>query len=146
MDDLKIYEEKKEQNIKRNEKYIKEFEEWLNGKSLAKKTVRKHINNVDLYINAYLNYYDISLMENGVHYVCSFLNGWFIEKCLWASENSIKETAKSIKRFYQCMSEKGYIKVDDYKSLCTELKDNMDEFLYSLKRMENGTYYDMFDL
>ena len=32
------YEIKVEENRKRNEKYIKEFEEWLNEKGLVKKT------------------------------------------------------------------------------------------------------------
>ena len=97
-------------NVKRNEKFISEFENWLNEKGLVKKTTRKHVNNASLYINDYLNYYDVSKMEEGVHYVHGFLDGWFIEKCLWSSKNSIKETAASIKKFYECMSEKEYLK------------------------------------
>ena len=76
---------------KRNEKYINEFEKWLNKKGLVPKTIRKHINNVDLYINDYLNYYDIVKVEDGMHHIYSFLDGWFIEKCIWASRNSLKE-------------------------------------------------------
>ena len=34
-----------EKNRIRNEKYIKEFEEWLNEKDFEKKTIRKHSNN-----------------------------------------------------------------------------------------------------
>ena len=68
-----------EANIKRNEKYIKEFEQWLNENNLAKKTIRKHVNNASLYINDYLNYYDITKAEEGMDEVYSFLNGWFIE-------------------------------------------------------------------
>lgn len=56
------YEIKVEENRKRNEKYIKEFEAWLNEKGFVKKTIRKHLSNVELYINDYL-------------------------KCLWASKN-----------------------------------------------------------
>lgn len=33
---------KVEENRKRNEKYIEEFEKWLNEKGLVKKTIRKH--------------------------------------------------------------------------------------------------------
>lgn len=139
------YELKIEQNRKRNEKFIKEFESWLTQKDLVKKTIRKHLNNVSLYINDYLNYYDVEKMEDGIYSIYGFLDGWFIEKCLWSSRNSLKETASSIKKFYQCMSELGYVTVDDYKKLCREIKDNMDEFLAQMDAFDDGTYYDMFD-
>lgn len=138
------YEVKAEANRKRNEKYIKEFEEWLNEKDFVKKTIRKHLNNVSLYINDYLNYYGITKVEEGMNYIHSFLDGWFIEKSLWASRNSLKETAASIKKFYQYMSENNYVSVDDYKELCSFIKENMDEFLVQVDAFDNGTYYDMF--
>ena len=140
----KEWEKKVEANHKRNEKFIQEFEEWLNQKGFVKKTIKKHINNASLYINDYLNYYDAEKVENGVYSVHGFLDGWFIEKCLWSSKNSLKETAASIKKFYECMSEKGYVKKDDYKSLCREIKDNMDEYLEQMDAFDEGTYYDIF--
>lgn len=42
------------------------------------------------------------------------------------------------------MSEKGYVEKEDYKFLCEELKDSMDEILDTLEAFDNGTYYDMF--
>ena len=83
-------------------------------------------------------------MEDGYYLVYDFLDGWFIEKCLWASKNSLKETAASIKKFYECMSEKGYIKIEDYKHLFNEIKENMDDFLDQMDAFDNGTYYDIF--
>ena len=137
-------ERKLEKNKKRNEVYIQEFEFWLKEKDLVPKTIQKHIDNIELYLNDYLNYYEITKMEEGIFEVYSFLNDWFIRKCLWASKSSIKENASTIKKFYQCMSEKGYVKVDDYKLLCEEIKDNMSEFLDSLKAYDDGSYYNMF--
>ena len=64
---------------------------------------------------------------------------------LWSSRNSLKETAASIKKFYQCMSEKGYVNENDYNELSSFIKENMDEFLEQMDSFENGTYYDMFD-
>ncbi len=144
MDSYKDWEKKVEANHKRNDKFIQEFEEWLNQKGFVKKTIRKHINNVSLYINDYLNYYDAVKMEDGVYSVHGFLDGWFIEKCLWSSRNSLKETAASIKKFYECMSEKEYVKKDDYRSLCREIKDNMDEYLEQMDAFDEDTYYDIF--
>ena len=138
------YDKKVEENRKRNEKYIKEFEKWLKEKGLVDKTIRKHLNNVDLYINDYLNYYEITKVEDGIDDVYSFLSGWFIEKCLWASKNSLKETAVSIKKFYQYMSENNYVRVEDYNEMSYFIKDNMDEFLEQVDAFEDGTYYDIF--
>ena len=129
MEDYKLYEINLKKNKKRNEKYIKIFENWLNEQNLVKKTICKHLSNIDLYINDYLNYYEVTKMEEGVREAYSFLSDWFIRKCLWSSVTSIKEMAASIKKFYKCMSEKGYIDNEDYQILCEEIKDNMDEFI-----------------
>ncbi len=137
-------ERKIKENQTRNKKFIKEFEEWLKEKSLSDKTIKKHISNVDIFINDYLNYYDIETAEEGITSVYSFLNGWFIEKCMWATPYTTKEEAASIKKFYAYMSEKGYVEKEDYKFLCEELKDSMDEILDTLEAFDNGTYYDMF--
>lgn len=137
-------EKKIKENQTRNKKFIKEFEEWLKEKSLSDKTIKKHLSNVDLFINDYLNYYDVETAEEGITSVYSFLNGWFIEKCMWATPYTTKEEAASIKKFYAYMSEKGYVEKEDYKFLCEELKDSMDEILDTLEAFDNGTYYDMF--
>lgn len=137
-------EKKIKENQTRNKKFIKEFEEWLKEKSLSDKTIKKHLSNVDIFINDYLNYYDIETAEEGITSVYSFLNGWFIEKCMWATPYTTKEEAASIKKFYAYMSEKGYVEKEDYKFLCEELKDSMDEILDTLEAFDNGTYYDMF--
>ncbi len=144
MNDYKDWEKKEEENHKRNEKFLQEFENWLIEKSLTKKIIRKHVNNASLYINDYLNYYDAETMEDGVHFVNGFLDGWFIEKCLWSSRHSLKGTAASIKKFYECMSEKAYVTIDNYKKLCREIKDNMNHYLEQIDAFDNGTYYDMF--
>lgn len=141
---MKDLEKKIEGNKKRNKKFMKEFEEYLKEKNLKDKTIKKHLSNVDLFINDYLNYYDIETPEEGINSVYSFLSGWFIEKCMWATVYTTKETAASIKKFYAYMSEKGYVKKEDYKELCEELKDSMDEILEYLDAFDNGTYYDMF--
>lgn len=141
---MKDLEKKIEENKKRNKKFMKEFEEYLKEKNLKDKTIKKHLSNVDLFINDYLNYYDIETPEEGINSVYSFLSDWFIEKCMWATVYTTKETAASIKKFYAYMSEKGYVKKEDYKELCEELKDSMDEILEYLDAFDNGTYYDMF--
>lgn len=138
---MENYEKRLEENTKRNKKFIEEFEFWLNEKGLVKKTVKKHTSNIDLYLNDYLTYMDINKMECGINEIDSFLGDWFIRKCMWSSKSSIKENASSIKKFYQCMKEKGYVKEEDYNSLCEEIKENMDCWLESIDDYESRDFY-----
>ena len=91
MKDYEVYELNLKKNNKRNDKFLKIFEKWLNEQKLTKKTINKHLCNVDLYINDYLNYYEITNMEAGVNMIYTFLDDWFIRKCMWSSVSSIKD-------------------------------------------------------
>lgn len=136
------YEKKVKENIKRNKKYLNEFKSWLNEKDLTEKTINKHFNNAEFYLNDYLNYYDVYSMEKGLDKLNSFLGDWFIRKCLYASKTSIKEMAASIKKFYQCMQENNHVSLENYKSLCREIRDNMEIWLESLEEYDDGTFFD----
>ena len=130
------YEKEVEENKKRNKKFLKEFEKWLKEKNLSEKTIRNHVSNADLYINDYLTYYEVTHMEDGLYSVDSFLSNWFIRKCMWASRYSVKTTSASIKKFYQCMSEKKYVNKEDYKKLCTIIKESMPNVLKAYDEYE----------
>lgn len=129
------------ENTKRNENYLKMFEKSLEEKQLTTKTIRKHVSNIDFYLNDYLTYYDeIIKMEDGTQYTRSFLGDWFIRKAMWASKSSIKEMASSLKKFYEYMSALGFVKISDYQEMCYEIKDNMDRYLENLEDYDNGTF------
>ena len=94
-----------------------------------------------------MNYYDITKVEDGLDEVLPFLNGWFIEKCMWLSRNLLKETASSLKKFYQYMSENNYVGVNDYKETFDFIKNNMDDLLEHVDEFNNfdeDDYYDLF--
>lgn len=132
-----------EENELRNKKYIKEFERWLKKQNLAAKTIKKHISNIELFLNDYLPYYEGETMEEGISSVYTFLGDWFIRKCLWSSKTSIKETAASIKKFYKCMNELAHIDNEQYNFVSFVIKENMDEFLAALEEYEDED--DMWD-
>ena len=135
------YEEKIKENIKRNKKFIKEFKKWLRGKNLSDKTIKKHVSNVEFYLDDFLNYYDITKMEDGCSMIDDFLGDWFIRKCMWSSKTSIKENAASIKKFYQCMNELGYVSYDSYNNLCFIIKEHMKYWLEEMDIYENEDDY-----
>ncbi len=68
------YDKEVEKNTKRNEKYLIEFEDWLINKGLKEGTIGNHLSNVDLFINYYLNYYDIIKAEDGLDKIFDFLD------------------------------------------------------------------------
>ena len=41
------------------------------------------------------------------------------------------------------MSENNYVSVEDYKDMCSFIKENMDDFLEQVDAFDNGTYYDI---
>jgi hypothetical protein len=45
---------------------------------------------------------------------------------MWSTPGTIKTTAASIKKFYKCMNEHGYISKDRYEDLCDVIKVNME--------------------
>ena len=133
------YDKKMDESIKRNKKFIDEFKEWLESKKLGIRPINKHISNIELYLNDYLCYYDFQTMEDGVLEAGIFLSGWYVEKCMWVSRTSLKEMAASLKKFYLCMSEKGYVRKEEYESMCDGLKDSMEEAIHMLELEED--YY-----
>lgn len=142
MDDYKEYEKKRDNNIKRNNKYLDEFQKWLIGKGLKTKTINSHTSNADLYINEFLNYYDVCKMEDGINELNDFFDDWFVRKCLWSTASSTKSTAASIKKFYNCMQELGHITKEDYAFVCNVIKEEMDNWIYTVEDYNNFTDFD----
>ena len=140
------YEKELESMQKKNEVYLQEFQKWLKDKGLVEKTIRNHLSNVDLYINDYLNYYEITKMQEGCYSLSSFLGDWFIRKCMWSTGSTVKTTAASIKKFYQCMLELGHIEKDDYEFLYHDIKENIDDWVESVEAYNSGddSFFDIF--
>lgn len=132
MEDNDIYEIKLEKNLKKNEKFLEIFHIWLQLKKLNKRIINNHIENAKLYINNYLNYHEVTRMEDGVNMVYDFFNDWYIRKCWWASESNLKKEANSIKMFYECMSQSGNINILEFNKLCKTIDENMDRFIRTL--------------
>ncbi len=135
------YEVKLKENQKRNEKFIDEFKSWLKEKGLVDKTIKNHISNIELYINDYLNYEEVTEMEKGCGMEINlFLGDWFIRKCMWSSASSIKSTCSSVKKFYQCMLEKGHVRKEAYDDLCEVIKENKEDWLMDCKAYDDGDF------
>jgi site-specific recombinase XerD len=120
-----------------NEKILIDFGKWLSDKNLSQKTKDKHRSNVDFYINEYLLYEDAIEAADGVSRIGMFLGYWFIRKAMWVSKTSIKESAASLKHFYQFMLERGKISEESLERLKERIRDDMPEWLATLERYDD---------
>jgi intergrase/recombinase len=137
MDEYDKYEADCKKIRKANNILLAEFETWLKSAGLSEKTIKNHLSNIDLYINEYLLYEDTIEAKEGVQNVSMFLGYWFIKKAVWASQASIKGNAASLKKFYAFLLEKGLIEKEDLNELEETIKDEMSEWLATLKRYDN---------
>jgi len=90
MDSYEQYEQDCARIRENNEKILAEFERWLSDKKLSPKTIARHYDNVDFYINEFLLYEEATEASDGVYKIDYFLGFWFIKKAMWASKSSIK--------------------------------------------------------
>ena len=104
--DYKKYDAECKKTRKQNKKLLNEFASWLRQQNLTVITVKRHRENVDLFINDFLLYEDTVEAKDGVDEIGMFLGYWFIKKAMWSSESSIKSSAASLKKFYTFMFEK----------------------------------------
>jgi site-specific recombinase XerD len=113
------------------------FDQWLAAKGLSEKTIEQHVRNVEFYINTFLLYSDAVPAKEGTSEVWSFFGDWFIRKTLWASQNSMRQIAVSLKRFYTFMHEQGQIDADDLAGLKDKVKEEMPNWLALLRQHDD---------
>jgi site-specific recombinase XerD len=143
MDDYEKYEENCKEIRKDNKGLLIEFAMWLKSSGLSEKTIDNHFSNIDFYLNDFLLYEDAIKAKDGVDEVDTFLGYWFIRKAMWASQSSLKGNATSLKKFYTFMHEKGLIKKEDLIDLKQTIKEEMPEWLDSLRRYDDPSIEDV---
>ena len=140
------YEIKCKKIRKQNEALLNEFASWLRKLNLKDKTIDKHVDNIDFYINEYLLYEEPTEAKNGVYRASMFLGYWFIKKAIWSSPAQVKSNAASLKKFYTFMLEKGLIDKEDLENLKETIKEEMPEWLATMGRYDDLSITDMEDV
>lgn len=120
-----------------NAQLLDDFGQWLGAKGLAKKTIQRHVQNVDFYLNEFLLHEDATPAHEGAGRISMFLGYWFIRKAMWASPSSIRENASSLKKFYTFMREKRKIKAEELEDMKETIKEEMPEWLATVGRFND---------
>ena len=137
-DENGVYERKVRAIREANAVLLAGFETWMAEKGGGAVTIKKHVANVDFYINHCLTYYDPpQSAAEGVGNLDYFLGFWFIRKAMWASENSIRENAASLKKFYSYMEDTGQVSALDLENLREDIKTGMPEWIATVKRYDD---------
>ena len=136
-DEYKKYERACKRIKKDNAKLLEQFDQWLSGKGLAQKTVQRHVENADFYINTFLLSEDAIPAKDGASHISMFLGYWFIRKAMWASPSAIRENAASLKKFYTFMQEQGKVSAEALQDLKETIKEEMPEWVGTVERYDD---------
>jgi hypothetical protein len=121
---------------KENNELISNFEMWLVSKKITDKTIKKHMFNVDFFINCYLLHYLLIGPKDGISEISGYFGYWFIRKAMWASEVQIKNNATSIRKFYGYLNEVELISNEELDLINMTIKDNITEWIELLKEFD----------
>ncbi len=123
------YEKKIKENIERNDIFINGFRISMEKEKLSDKTINKHLNNVWIYINEFLNYEKkAALAEDGYKEISCFLEEWYY-RLYRVSVSLIKDNITSIKKFYKYLLSIKKIKKENYNELLEIIKDNKKDWV-----------------
>ena len=126
-----------------NENLLAEYRGYLTEKKLTPRTLEKHLSNVEFYINDYLLDNEDLEARDGVSEISLYLGYWFIRKGAWTGPAAIKDHASSLKNFYQFMLQKGEINQEEFSELKETIKEEMPEWIATLKRYLDEDIEDM---
>jgi len=122
------YEIEAEKIREENKKLLVAFSSWLSENGLKEKTIKKHSQNIDFYINEFLLYDGYRRAIDGISSVSSFFDWFFPKKVMWSSIAATKENVSSLKKFYKFLVEQKLLDIADYHSLLSTIKEEMSDW------------------
>ena len=86
--------------LQQNSSYLHLFELDLHG--LAPKTIKRHLQNVDFFLNTYLLFDEANplSMQDGVNAIDDFL-GYFLEEKTYFTDSTKRSFVTSLRKFYK---------------------------------------------
>lgn len=119
---------------KDNASYLHLFEADLHG--LAPKTIKRHLQNVDFFLNTYLVFDESNplTMEEGVNAIDDFL-GYFLEEKTYFAESTKRSFVASLRKFYKSMAKHGKITPEQYEDVVESLQDGGAEYKELLEEL-----------
>jgi hypothetical protein len=114
--------------IESNNILIYKFEKYLESQNLVKKTIKKHCDNIDFYINNFLLHDEIEKPEDNVNSINMYFDYFMPRKTTFGSVNDTKNQIASLKKFYKYLLELNRISKSDYNELLQIIKNNKEDW------------------
>lgn len=112
------------------------FQHYLEqSEKLTKKTVNRHLANVEDYLNNYLIFYGFDLAVSTFSIISDFFS-WGARKNIWISESAIKKAGTSLKKFYQFLIAAGEVKASDMPEIRKEIELGIEDGIMTLMEMD----------
>ena len=118
--------------LQQNSVYLHLFELDLQG--LATKTIKRHLQNMDFFLNTYLLFDEANplSMQEGVNTIDDFL-GYFLEEKTYFADSTKRSFVTSLRKFYKSMAKHGKISAEEYNEVEDALKFGSAEYRELLK-------------
>lgn len=132
------YEKIAEEIMQNNQLVLEGFQHYLkDGLGLSDKVVRRHLGNIQFFINDYLLYYGLHTPTTDFSDTHNFLADFFPRKALWASASEIKNLGSALKKFYTFLSAAGVIDQDQLEEVKEFISEGREEGLDALEMMDD---------
>lgn len=120
-----------------NKDCLEMFTRELEAK-FTEKTVRKHLSNVEVYLNDFL----ALRLGKGPGEGCDVDNlnsffSWMPSHLMYSGESTVKDTIAGLKRFFKLMLDKGVIEKAEYQEFLEMVKDNKEYWLEEMAQFNN---------
>jgi len=121
-----------------NELLLDDFVRMLESQNLAPRTIKKHRDNVDLFINEFLLYDGTVRPADGIGDVSMYFGDWFIRKAMWSSPSSIKANSVSLYKFYTFLAASEKVTVEELVQLKVTIAVHLPEWQARGERYNEG--------
>lgn len=113
-----------------NRKLLADFQKSLLESGLGQKAADRHIERVSFFINECLLSDEIPrTAAEGARWVDYYLGYWFIRKAAWASPQSIRANAASLRKFYTFMAGAGLVSDRDREAVLDQIRFGLKEWI-----------------
>ena len=110
----------------RNEQLILFFKKDLEKQGLARKTIKRHLSNIDIFLNGYCAHENIKDIAEGAHSTYGF--SYYCTYDLGATYGTLRTAMSSVKKFYSFLLSCGLITERDFEQLKIDIKESMQEW------------------
>lgn len=113
------------------------FQQYLEQhEKQVKKTVNKHLANIEDYLSGYLIFYGFDIAVSSFEVISDFFS-WGARKNVWISESAVKKAGASMKKFYQFLIAAGEVKEADMSEIREHIEVGVDDGIMTLEMMDD---------